>query len=162
MLIYTNRISASLNLNTGGVVWLDPTGCDHGLQIAITPFLCGSRVSTKEDSLIPVWPHTSARLCPAPRAVSASVPQCRKMAESTLLCLFSPAFLQMHPTQNVISIIFVIVHDSCDSSSNFIFLHIITSMEQKHTSSCTTVSKPQFLIQVNKITLFILPNKDIF
>lgn len=143
MLFYTGRISASLKLNTSGscLIWsyrhcLAVDSCDHGLQIAVIPFLWGNCVSNKEASLIlALTRHISWVVsCPA-GCRSAPLPERRKTSEGVALYLFSPAFLQMHPTQNVISIIFVIINDSCDSSSSFIFLHIITSMEQKYTSA---------------------------
>lgn len=152
MLFYTNRVSASLNLNTGEVVWFDPTGIVSlliavitGCRLLLFPS-CGETVFPIRKSH---WslrrPRTSAGLYPAWRAVSAPVPLRRKTSEGTSLYLFSPSFLQMHPTQNVNSIIFVIINDSCNSSSSFIFLHIITSMKQKYTSAAHLSANHGFL-----------------
>lgn len=110
--------------------------CDHGLHFAAIPFLWGNHVSNKEAWLILALTHhiSGAVSCPV-GWLSAPLLEHRRTSEGVAVHFFSPAFLQMHPTQNVISIIFVIISDSCDPSSSFIFLHIITSMEQKYTSA---------------------------
>lgn len=119
-----------------GACCLTVDGCDHGLQIAVIPFLWGKPVSNKEVVVILALTRHISRVVSCPLGcLSTPPPERRKTSEGVALYLCSPAFLQMHPTQNVVSIIFVIINDSCDSSSSFIFLHILTSMEQKYTSA---------------------------
>lgn len=96
---------------------------DHKLEIASFP--SHGAILIPQGSLADPWS------CPEPR----SLPECSPTSEGAVLCSFSAAFLQMHPSPNVSSIIFVIIPDSCDSSPRVVFLHIITCLEQKSSSA---------------------------
>lgn len=148
MLFSTSTISESLKLNSSGscLVWsyshcLAVDSCDHGLQIAVCPFLWGNPVSNKEASLILAptlrisWVISCPEGCLSIQALENIWGHCTGFLFPQLFCrctqpkMWSQLFLSSSMT--------VVIHHP-----SFIFLHTITSVEQKYTSAAHLSANP--------------------